>query len=146
MTASTVHRLVLLSVCGRYSTNWDQKSWPGSEIQIYSGCPWNINWYFHKFYRKIFYLKEIFLNENFRIMIFQNKKNQTRYKPIYFVIRLPLSSTLPPLTLRPAPGPKTPTFSWISHSLPIISIQFIQHSSFYIQHILESFVIWYPRS
>jgi len=47
-TASTLlHRLVLLSVCfiypmsGRYSTNWDQKRWPGSEIQMYFGCPWN---------------------------------------------------------------------------------------------------------
>ena len=38
--------LVLLSVCfiypmsGRYSTNWDRKGWPGSEIQMYYGCPW----------------------------------------------------------------------------------------------------------
>ena len=23
----------------RYSTNWDRKSWPGSEIQMYNGCP-----------------------------------------------------------------------------------------------------------
>ena len=35
----------LLSVCliypmfGRYSTNWDRKDWPGSEIQMYYGCP-----------------------------------------------------------------------------------------------------------
>jgi len=39
-----VARLVLLSVCfiypmsGRYSTNWDRKGWPGSEIQMYYGC------------------------------------------------------------------------------------------------------------
>ena len=46
LTASTLlHRLVLQSVCfiypmtGRYSTNWDRKSWPGSEIQMYYGCP-----------------------------------------------------------------------------------------------------------
>ena len=46
LTASTLlHRLVLLSVCfiypmsGRYSTNWDRKGWPGSEIQMYYGCP-----------------------------------------------------------------------------------------------------------
>ena len=41
-----MHRLVRLSVCiyimsGRYSTIWDQKGWPGSEIQMYYGCPWN---------------------------------------------------------------------------------------------------------
>ena len=47
LTASTLlHRLVLLKVCficpmsGRYSTNWDRKVWPGSEIQMYYGCPW----------------------------------------------------------------------------------------------------------
>ena len=46
LTASTLlQRLVLLSDCfiypmsGRYSTNWDQKGWPGSEIQMYYGCP-----------------------------------------------------------------------------------------------------------
>ena len=27
---------------GRYSTNWDRKGWPGSEIQMYYGCPWII--------------------------------------------------------------------------------------------------------
>ena len=26
---------------GRYSTNWDRKGWPGSEIQMYHGCPWH---------------------------------------------------------------------------------------------------------
>ena len=31
--ASPVHR-------ARYSTNWDRKGWPGSEIQMYYGCPW----------------------------------------------------------------------------------------------------------
>ena len=46
-TMSTLlHWLVLLSVCliypmsGRYSTNWDRKGWPGSEIQMYYSCPW----------------------------------------------------------------------------------------------------------
>ena len=46
LTASTLlHRLVLLSVCfiypmyGRCSTNWDRKGLPGSEIQMYYGCP-----------------------------------------------------------------------------------------------------------
>ena len=40
-----LHRLALLSVCfiypmsGRYSTIRDQKGWPGSEIQMYYGCP-----------------------------------------------------------------------------------------------------------
>ena len=33
MTASPVHR-------ARYSTNWYRKGWPGSEIQMYYGCPW----------------------------------------------------------------------------------------------------------
>ena len=28
------------SVCVRYNTNWDRKGWPGSEIQMYYGCPW----------------------------------------------------------------------------------------------------------
>ena len=49
LTASTLlHRLFLLSVCfiypmsGRYSKNWDRKGWPGSEIQMYYGCPWFI--------------------------------------------------------------------------------------------------------
>ena len=32
--ASPVHR-------ARYSTNWDRKDWPGSEIQMYYGCPWH---------------------------------------------------------------------------------------------------------
>jgi len=32
--ANPVHRV-------RYSTNWDRKGWPGSEIQIYYGCPCN---------------------------------------------------------------------------------------------------------
>ena len=37
--------LVLFGVCfiypmsRRYSTNWDRKNWPGSEIQMYYGCP-----------------------------------------------------------------------------------------------------------
>jgi len=37
----------LLSVCyiyplfWRYSTYWDRKGWPGSEIKMYHGCPWN---------------------------------------------------------------------------------------------------------
>ena len=26
----------------RYSTNWDRKAWPGSEIKMYYGCPWFI--------------------------------------------------------------------------------------------------------
>ena len=26
----------------RYSTNWDRKGWPGSEIQMYYGCPWGV--------------------------------------------------------------------------------------------------------
>ena len=45
-TSTLLHRLVLLSVCfiypmsGRYNTNWDRKGWPGSEIQMYYGCPW----------------------------------------------------------------------------------------------------------
>ena len=46
-TASTLlHRLVLLSVCFinpiyvRYSTNWDRKGWPGSEIKMYYCYPW----------------------------------------------------------------------------------------------------------
>ena len=44
--------LVLLSVCfiypmsGQNSTNWNQKGWPGSEIQKYYGCPWLNNWPF----------------------------------------------------------------------------------------------------
>ena len=25
---------------GRYSTKWDRKGWPDSEIQMYYGCPW----------------------------------------------------------------------------------------------------------
>ena len=47
LTASTLsHRLVRLIVCFinpmsvRYSTNWDRKGWPGSEIKVYYGCPW----------------------------------------------------------------------------------------------------------
>ena len=46
LTASTLlHPLVRLSFCyiypmsGRHSTNWDRKSWPGLEIQMYYGCP-----------------------------------------------------------------------------------------------------------
>ena len=46
LTASTLlHRLVLLIVCFinpmsvRYSTNWDRKGWPGSEIKMYYGWP-----------------------------------------------------------------------------------------------------------
>ena len=45
-TSTLLHRLVLLSVCfiypmsGRYSTIWDRKGWPGSEIQMYYGSPW----------------------------------------------------------------------------------------------------------
>ena len=31
--SSPVHRV-------RYSTNWYRKGWPGSEIQMYYGCPW----------------------------------------------------------------------------------------------------------
>ena len=57
LTASTLlHRLVLLSVCfiypksRRYSTNWDWKCWPGSEIQMYSCSPW---FAFRTFVRKI---------------------------------------------------------------------------------------------
>ena len=34
--ASHVHR-------ARYSTNWDRKGLPGSEIQMYYGCPWNLD-------------------------------------------------------------------------------------------------------
>ena len=40
---------ILLSVCfiypmsGRYSTNRDRKGWPGSEIQMYYGCPCQSN-------------------------------------------------------------------------------------------------------
>ena len=34
-TDSSVHR-------ARYSTNWDRKGWPGSEIQMYYSFPWNI--------------------------------------------------------------------------------------------------------
>ena len=26
----------------RYSTNWDRKGWPGSEIQMYYCCPWHL--------------------------------------------------------------------------------------------------------
>ena len=32
----------------RYSTNWDRKGWPGSEIQSYYGWPWES--YFHTRY------------------------------------------------------------------------------------------------
>ena len=45
--STLLHRLVLLSVCFinpmsvRYSTNWDQKGWPDSEIKMYYGCPWS---------------------------------------------------------------------------------------------------------
>ena len=45
LKSDRVNRLVLLSVCfintmsRRYSTNWDRKGWPGSEIQMYNGCP-----------------------------------------------------------------------------------------------------------
>jgi len=49
LTASTLlHQLFLLSVCfiylmlGRYSTNWDRKCWPSSEIQMCFGCPWHL--------------------------------------------------------------------------------------------------------
>ena len=45
LTASTllhqspVHR-------ARYSTNWDRKGWPGSQILMYYGCPWTMyQWY-----------------------------------------------------------------------------------------------------
>ena len=45
LTASTllhqspVHR-------ARYSTNWDRKGWPGSEILMYYGCQWTMyQWY-----------------------------------------------------------------------------------------------------
>ena len=37
--ASLVERLLIYPMSGRYSTNWDQKGWPGSEIQLYYGCP-----------------------------------------------------------------------------------------------------------
>ena len=36
--ASPIECLLLFP--GRYSTNWDRKGWPGSEIQMYYGCPW----------------------------------------------------------------------------------------------------------
>ena len=48
LTVSTLlHRPVLLSVhfinpmSVRYSTNWDRKGWPDSEIKMYYGCPWS---------------------------------------------------------------------------------------------------------
>ena len=48
LVAPASHGLVLLSVCliypmsGRYSTNWDRKGWPGSEIQMYHGS-WGVS-------------------------------------------------------------------------------------------------------
>ena len=37
-TASPIEGLLYLS--GWYSTNWERKGCPGSEIQMYYGCPW----------------------------------------------------------------------------------------------------------
>ena len=37
-TASRVCFIYPMS--GRYSTKWDRKGWPDSEIQMYYGCPW----------------------------------------------------------------------------------------------------------
>ena len=37
--ASPIECLLSLPNVRRYSTNWDRKGWPGSEIQIYYGCP-----------------------------------------------------------------------------------------------------------
>ena len=37
--ASHIECLLFCPMSGRYSTNWDLKGWPGSEIQMYYGCP-----------------------------------------------------------------------------------------------------------
>ena len=43
---------------GRYSSNWDRKGWPGSEIQMYYGCPRfsnkNLKNWFGKYQAKLF--------------------------------------------------------------------------------------------
>ena len=46
-------------MCGRYSTNWDRKDWPGSEIQMYYGCQWNE----HNFVKGIFILYDTFTSQ-----------------------------------------------------------------------------------
>ena len=38
--ASPIECLLYLPMSGWYCTNWDRKGWPGSEIQMYYGCPW----------------------------------------------------------------------------------------------------------
>ena len=44
LKSDRVNLVAQLSVCfiypmsGRYNTNWDRKSWPSSEIQMYYGC------------------------------------------------------------------------------------------------------------
>ena len=63
-------RLVLLSVCfiyplsGQYSTNWDRKGWPGSEIQMYYGCPCSAPT-FGFIFKLLLYLRHyLFLNDH----------------------------------------------------------------------------------
>ena len=38
--ASPIEFCFMYPIAGRYGTNWDRKSWPGPEIQMYYGCPW----------------------------------------------------------------------------------------------------------
>ena len=52
--ASPISVCFIYPMSGRYSTNWDRKGWPGSEIQMHYDCPSR-----ERFYRdaKIFVLE-----------------------------------------------------------------------------------------
>ena len=49
---------------GRYSTYWDRKGWPGSEIQMYYGCPCDCNWVNSKKCRNLLTYRDIDIDKD----------------------------------------------------------------------------------